>query len=455
MTLKSINPSTGEIINEYNEMTLKEVNDILEKSNKAFLSWRKKSFSERSGMMKKSADILLNNRDKYATLMAKEMGKPIKQGRAEIEKCAWVCNYYANNTENFLQQEIIKTEISKSLVTFQPLGVIIAVMPWNFPFWQVFRFIAPTLMAGNACILKHASNVSGCALAIEDIIQRANFPRDIFRTLLVNNNKIEEILENPIIKAATLTGSTPAGRAIASKAGEMIKKTVLELGGSDPYLILEDADIDSAVTECIASKLINSGQSCISAKRFIIDKAVREPFEKLFVQKMRDVVHGNPMEESTKLGPLARHDIRDNLHTQVLDSIEKGAKCLLGGTIPEGKGFYYPPTVLTDVKKGMHAYNEELFGPVASIIPVNNEKEAIRVANDSPFGLGAAVFTNDVIKGERIAINELDAGCCSVNTHIKSDPRLPFGGIKESGYGRELSHQGVKEFINIKTILVK
>jgi len=436
-------------------MTLKEVNDILEKSNKAFLSWRKKSFSERSGMMKKSADILLNNRDKYATLMAKEMGKPIKQGRAEIEKCAWVCNYYANNTENFLQQEIIKTEISKSLVTFQPLGVIIAVMPWNFPFWQVFRFIAPTLMAGNACILKHASNVSGCALAIEDIIQRANFPRDIFRTLLVNNNKIEEILENPIIKAATLTGSTPAGRAIASKAGEMIKKTVLELGGSDPYLILEDADIDSAVTECIASKLINSGQSCISAKRFIIDKAVREPFEKLFVQKMRDVVHGNPMEESTKLGPLARHDIRDNLHTQVLDSIEKGAKCLLGGTIPEGKGFYYPPTVLTDVKKGMHAYNEELFGPVASIIPVNNEKEAIRVANDSPFGLGAAVFTNDVIKGERIAINELDAGCCSVNTHIKSDPRLPFGGIKESGYGRELSHQGVKEFINIKTILVK
>ncbi|RMI03532.1 MAG: NAD-dependent succinate-semialdehyde dehydrogenase, partial [Calditrichaeota bacterium] len=380
---------------------------------------------------------------------------PIREGRAEAEKCAWVCDYYAEKTEEFLQPEFIPTDAGKSYVTFNPLGVVLAVMPWNFPFWQVFRFAAPALMAGNVAVLKHASNVPGCALAIEEIFREVGFPENVFRTLLVGSPRVEQIIEHPLVKAVTLTGSTPAGRAVARKAGEMLKKTVLELGGSDPYLILEDADLSATVATCVASRLINSGQSCIAAKRFIVVEAIREEFEQQFVELMRTKTMGDPLDEGTDIGPQARHDLRDELHRQVVQSLEKGARCLLGGEIPPGKGAFYPPTVLTDVRPGMPAFDEETFGPVAAIIPVRDEAEAIQVANNSPFGLGAAVFSRDVARAERIAAEELEAGCCFVNAFVKSDPRLPFGGIKESGYGRELSHYGIKEFLNIKTVYIK
>jgi succinate-semialdehyde dehydrogenase/glutarate-semialdehyde dehydrogenase len=366
-----------------------------------------------------------------------------------------VCDYYAENARAFLSRESVETDASKSFVTFQPIGIVLAVMPWNFPFWQVFRFAAPALMAGNGGVLKHASNVFGCALAIEDVFVRAGFPPDIFRTLLIGSKGVDAVIENPLVKAVTLTGSTPAGIAVARKAGEKLKKSVLELGGSDPYIVLEDADLEAAVSTCVFSRLINSGQSCIAAKRFIVVEAVREQFESMYVEQMRAKKMGDPMQEDTEVGPQARHDLRDELHEQVVKSIEKGARCLLGGEIPAGDGAFYPPTVLTEVKKGMPAFDEELFGPVAAIIPVKDEKAAIAAANDSVFGLGAAVFTEDIARGERIAAEEIEAGCCFVNTFVKSDPRLPFGGVKESGYGRELSHYGIKEFVNIKSVFIK
>jgi succinate-semialdehyde dehydrogenase/glutarate-semialdehyde dehydrogenase len=333
--------------------------------------------------------------------------------------------------------------------------VVLAVMPWNFPFWQVLRFAAPALMAGNAGILKHASNVPGCALAIEACFAEAGFPDKLFSTLMIGSRQVAAVIENRLVRAVTLTGSTPAGIAVARKSGEMLKKTVLELGGSDPYIILEDADIEDAALKCATSRLINAGQSCVAAKRFIVVESKREQFEKLFVEAMRATKMGDPLDEATTIGPMARHDLRDELHEQVRQSIDKGAVCLLGGEVPDSAGAFYPPTVLTGVKKGMAAYDDELFGPVAGIISVQDEQEAIRVANDSIFGLGAAVFTGDRERGERIAAEELDAGCCFVNSFVKSDPRLPFGGIKESGYGRELSHYGIKEFVNIKTVYVE
>ena len=404
--------------------------------------------------MKRAAQILRDRAAEYGELMSVEMGKPAKDGRAEAEKCAWVCDYYAENAERFLEPEAVQTDASKSFVVFQPLGVVLAVMPWNFPFWQVFRFAAPNLMAGNVGVLKHASNVPGCALAIENIFQEAGFPENVFRSLLVGSKQVDAIIENPIVRAVTLTGSTPAGRAVARKAGEMLKKTVLELGGSDPYVVLDDADVQAAVNTCVSSRLINSGQSCIAAKRFIVTEKNRGEFERLFVERMRAAVMGDPLQVETEVGPQARHDLRDELHQQVVDSVKKGARLLLGGEIPDGAGAFYPPTVLSDVKKGMPAYDYELFGPVAAIIPVADEAEAIRVANDSVFGLGAAVFTQDVSRGERIAAEEIEAGSCFVNTFVRSDPRLPFGGIKESGYGRELAVYGIKEFVNIKTVYV-
>ncbi|MBM4462292.1 MAG: NAD-dependent succinate-semialdehyde dehydrogenase [Chloroflexi bacterium] len=454
MTIKSINPTTGETIKEYEEMPPPAVRSIIKESQEAFLAWRKQGFAQRARLMRKVAQILRDRSGEYARMMAEEMGKPIADGTAEAEKCAWGCDYYAEKAENFLRPEMIETGTGRSFVTFQPLGVILAVMPWNFPFWQVFRFAAPALMAGNAIALKHASNVPGCALAIEDIFRQADFPANIFRTLLIGGKQVGAVIRNPLVKAVTLTGSVDAGRVVASKAGAMIKKTVLELGGSDPYLILEDADLETAVAACVESRLTNSGQSCIAAKRFIVVESQKERFQELFVRGMSAVKTGDPLQEGTRVGPMARHDLRDKLHQQVIDSIEKGAKCLLGGRIPEGKGAFYPPTVLTDVKRGMPAYDEELFGPVAAIIPVKGEEEAIKVANDSRFGLGAAIFTRDIAKGERIAATEIEAGCCFVNTPVKSDPRLPFGGIKDSGYGRELSHYGIKEFVNIKTVVV-
>ena len=455
MAITVTNPATDEVVIEYPEMTPGEVTGIIEHSHQVFLRWRKTSFAERAELMKAAGQTLRDQAEGYAKLMAREMGKPVKDGIAEAQKCAWVCDYYAENTGTFLEPELIETEATRSFVTYQPLGVVLAVMPWNFPFWQVLRFAAPAIMAGNTGILKHASNVPGCALAIEALFRKAGFPESVFRTLLIGSGQVAAVIENPLVKAVTLTGSTPAGKSVASKAGEMLKKTVLELGGSDPYVILEDADTGAAAEMCVTSRLINAGQSCIAAKRFVVVEQQRDRFEKLFVEHMAVVKPGDPMDKNTTMGPMARSDLRNELHEQVVRSIDLGAKCLLGGEVPKGKGAYYPPTVLTDVKKGMPAYDEELFGPVASIIPVKDEEEAIRVANDSIFGLGAAVFTEDLEKGERIAAQELEAGCCFVNSFVKSDPRLPFGGIKESGYGRELSHYGQKEFMNIKTVYVK
>jgi len=370
-------------------------------------------------------------------------------------KCAAACEYFAGNAEKFLADEIIATDASKSFVTFQPLGPILAVLPWNFPFWQVFRAAAPALMAGNALILKHASNVPGCAEAIAGIFKEAGLPAGLFSNLRLGNREAEELIDHPAIKAATLTGSVRAGRAIAARAGKALKKTVLELGGSDPYVVLEDADLEKAVEICVTARLINSGQSCIAAKRFIVVKPVLKKFEELFVTRMKKEKTGDPLDERTTVGPMAREDLRDELHKQVERTIAQGARRLLGGTMPEGNGYFYPPTVLTGVCKGMTAFDEETFGPVAAIIEAADEAGAIRLANDSAFGLGAAVFTRDIQRGERIASTELQAGACFVNAAVKSDQRLPFGGIKDSGYGRELSSFGIREFVNTKSVFIK
>jgi len=455
MAIEAVNPANGKTIRVYEEMTPADVEETVRTANEAFTTWRDTGFAERRALMKRAAEVLRERSAEYARLMALEMGKTIREGRAEATKCAWVCDYYADHAESFLQPEPIESDASKSFVVGRPLGVVLAVMPWNFPFWQVFRFAAPALMAGNVGLLKHASNVPGCALAIEDVFRTAGFPENTFRTLLIGSAQVQAVVENPLVRAATLTGSAPAGRAIASAAGRVLKKTVLELGGSDPYVILGDADLDEAVPTCVSSRLINSGQSCIAAKRFIVVESLRERFEALFVEHMRTRRVGDPLDEDTDVGPMARRDLRDELHDQVRRSVEGGARCLLGGTVPEGEGAFYPPTVLTGVERGMAAHDEETFGPVAAIIPVRDEAQAIRVANDSCFGLGAAVFTRDAARGERIAAEQIEAGCCFVNAFVKSDPRLPFGGIKESGYGRELSHYGIKEFVNIKTVYVK
>jgi len=454
MPLQALNPATGELIREYAELTPEEVDSALAAAHRAFGCWRETTFGERATVVRDAARLLRERADDYATLMALEMGKPVRDGRAEAQKCAWVCEYYADNAEAFLQRETIETDGSSSFVTFQPLGVVLAVMPWNFPFWQVFRFAAPGLMAGNVGVLKHASNVPGCALAIEEVFREAGLPQGVFTTLLIGSAQVDSVIDNPLVKAVTLTGSTPAGRAVASGAGDRLKKTVLELCGSDPYVILEDADLHTTVPACVTSKLLNAGQSCIAAKRLIVVDGIYDEFVERFVEGMRSAKVGDPLCEDTQVGPMARHDLRDELHDQVRASVAKGAQCLLGGTVPGGPGAFYLPTVLAEVTRGMPAYDEELFGPVAAIIEVPDEAEAIRVANDSPFGLGAAVFTRDVARGERIAAEKLEAGCCFVNALVKSDPRLPFGGVKESGYGRELSHYGIKEFVNTKTVYV-
>ncbi|MGK7389741.1 MAG: NAD-dependent succinate-semialdehyde dehydrogenase [Candidatus Cyclobacteriaceae bacterium M2_1C_046] len=454
MSLDVINPADNAKINSFKEMNEEEVNKVIELVDANWQQWKNVSFTERANLMRKAAKVLKDNKNKYAQLMTDEMGKVYKQGISEVEKCAWVCEYYADNAEDFLKEQMVETDASKSFFTYQPLGVVLAVMPWNFPFWQVFRFAAPGLMAGNAAVLKHASNVPGCAMAIEEVFREAGFPENLFRTLLIGSSEVDKVIDNPKIKAATLTGSVGAGKSIAGQAGKNLKKTVLELGGSDPYLILEDADIDHAAKTCVKSRLINSGQSCIAAKRFIVVEKVREPFEKAFIAEMKAQKMGDPNDEDTAIGPQARVDLRDQLHEQVKKSIEKGAECVLGGEIPDKEGAWYPPTILKNVKPGMPAYEEELFGPVAAIISARDEEEAILIANDSVFGLGAAVFTKDKKRGEKIAAEKLQAGCCFVNDFVKSDPRLPFGGVKESGYGRELSHFGIQEFVNIKTVYV-
>lgn len=454
MALQSVNPANGDVLATYEEVMPVQVHEIVAKTHAAFLSWRSTSFDDRARPMREAGKILCSKREEYARLMAREMGKPIREGVAEAQKCALGCEFFAENAARFLAREPVATEARNSFVTFNPLGVILAVMPWNFPFWQVFRFAAPSLMAGNAAVLKHASNVPGCALAIEALFREAGFPEHLFRTLMIGSRQVEAVIENPLVRGVTLTGSGPAGRAVASKAGAMLKKTVLELGGSDPYIVAEEADLDHAARLSTKARLVNSGQSCIAGKRFIVVEKVRRRFEELFVTQMSAAKVGDPLDESTEVGPLARHDLRDTVHRQVEASIAQGARALLGAAIPNNPGAYYPPTVLTDVRKGMPACDEEVFGPVAAIIAVRDEEQAIAAANDSVYGLGGCVMTRDLQRGEQIAAERIESGMVFVNEQVRSDRRLPFGGVKESGYGRELSSYGIKEFVNIKTVYV-
>ena len=453
----SINPANGAEVKSYSPHTLEGIKTKIDRCNKAWLEYRESAFSQRAAVLKNAAKILLRDRKDLAALMAAEMGKPLRDGIAEVEKCAAVCTFYAENGAAFLADEKVETDLGKSYISYQPIGVVLAVMPWNFPFWQVFRFAAPAVLAGNAAILKHASNVSGCGLAIEEIFKEAGLPNHVFQTILLSSKLIRHVIENPLIKAVTLTGSTEAGMEVAKQAASLIKKTVLELGGSDPYIILPDADIEQAATICAQSRLINNGQSCIAAKRFIVVKDVQSKFIDAFCAAMSNYSTGDPMSEQTDLGPMARIDLRDQLHRQVKANIAKGAKVILGGAKSLGSSShaFYSPTILIGVKKGMLAYKDELFGPVASIITARNTEHAITIANDTNFGLGAAVFTSDKKLGEKIAREKLQAGTCVVNSFVRSDPRLPFGGINQSGYGRELGMVGIREFVNIKTVIVK
>ncbi|HET56384.1 MAG TPA: NAD-dependent succinate-semialdehyde dehydrogenase [Ignavibacteria bacterium] len=454
MPLETINPATGELVKSFTEMTKKEVDDIIDHAHDAFLSWQNVSFTERSKFMMNAANVLRERKEEYGKILTLEMGKTIKQAIAEVEKCAWVCEYYAKNTEKILKQELIETDASESYVQFDPIGVVLAVMPWNFPFWQVFRFAAPALMAGNVGILKHASNVPMSALAIEQIFSLAGFPQNTFKTLLIGSSQVSDIIKNPKVKAATLTGSEYAGKKVASACGNELKKTVMELGGSDPFIILKDANLDEAINSAVNARLINNGQSCIAAKRFIVVKEIYDEFEKKFVEKMKKVKIGDPMKEDTELGPMAREDLLIELDEQVKKSIKMGAKLLCGGGRLNRQGYYYPATVIADSKPEMPSYDEELFGPVASLFKADDDNDAIRIANDSPFGLGASLWCNDLEKAKSFA-TKIESGSVFINGMVKSDPRLPFGGVKISGYGRELSHYGIKEFVNIKTVWIK
>ncbi len=449
----SINPATGEKVAEYDRITPSDAKEKVAQANTAFTSWKKLSYEERARYMNKLADHFQANTEEYAQLATREMGKIIGQSRKEIEKCAWICRYYAEKAGTLLKREVVDTEASKSYVTFQPLGVILAVMPWNFPFYQVIRYAAPALMAGNTCVLKHASNVQGCAFALEEAFNQAGFPQGCFINLNMSSRHVKDVIEDKNIVAVTLTGSDPAGRSVASIAGQNLKKTVLELGGSDAYVILDDADISKAAEMATFGRLQNNGQTCIAAKRFVVLDAIYDEFLSAFTEKMKDAKMGLPTDESSYYGPMAREDLRDELHGQVTKTISQGGRLVLGGEIPEGIATYYPATILADLKPGMEAFDEELFGPVASVIRAKDEAEAIELANHSQFGLGSGVITGNKERGERIAL-QLEAGNSFVNKLVVSDPRLPFGGIKNSGYGRELSGYGIREFVNTKTIWI-
>jgi succinate-semialdehyde dehydrogenase / glutarate-semialdehyde dehydrogenase len=453
--LQTVNPATGEPGPAYEQHTPAQAHEAAAAAHRAFFEWRRVSFAERSAVIHKAAEILRARKDEFARLMTEEMGKTLDDGRAEVEKCAFQCDWFADHAQDYLAEEPVDVGEGEVFVTFNPLGVVLAVMPWNFPFWQVFRFAAPALMAGNGALLKHASNVPGCALAIEEALHQAGVPHDLFRALLLPSGDIEALIKDQHVAAVTLTGSVPAGRSVATAAGSVLKKCVLELGGSDAYLVLEDADVAAAAKVAATARMVNGGQSCIAGKRFIVVRSILEPFEKAMVDTMRAYEMGDPAKEGTKLGPMQSVRARDEIHRQVSESIRKGARLLLGGKVPDRPGAWYPATVLTNVLPGQPAYDEEVFGPVAAIIAADDEQDAIRIANASEFGLGSGVLTSDLDRGRRIAAEELEAGSSFVNENVRSDPRTPFGGVKHSGYGRECSAFGIREFTNIKTVHVK
>ena len=454
MPIVSINPATGETIKTFEAFSDSEVEDRLERAEETFYVSRRTTFPERAARMTQAAQILEEKKKLFGEIMTTEMGKPIKAAIAEAEKCAWVCRYYAENAERFLADEMVPSDATRSFIRYQPLGPVLAVMPWNFPFWQVFRFAAPALMAGNVALLKHASNVTACALAIEDIFRDADFPAGAFQTLLIGSDKVQQLIEDPRVRAVTLTGSEPAGSQVASVAGKLIKKTVLELGGSDPFIVMPSADLKEAVKTAVTARTINNGQSCIAAKRFIVKEEIAGEFEQRFVESMESLTVGNPMDDTVQVGPLATAQILADLEEQVRKTVELGARVLTGGKRLADRGYYYPPTVLTDIPKDSPAYREELFGPVASLFRASDIDHAISLANDTSFGLGASAWTNDTEEQSQF-IDGIEAGCVFINGMVASDPRLPFGGVKHSGYGRELGVYGIREFVNIKTVWVK
>lgn len=451
--MRSVNPATGELIREYTEHTAADVERKLKRAEEAFRGWRRTGFPERSALMRRAAAVLRSGVAEYALVMTEEMGKPIAASEGEVEKCAMTCEFFAEKAEHFLATDFIVTDASRSYVRYDPLGPILAVMPWNFPFWQVFRFAAPGLMAGNVGLLKHASNVSGCALAIEEVFRKAGFPEGAFTTLLVPSAAVEGIIRDPAVRAVTLTGSEPAGIAVASQAGAVLKKTVLELGGSDPFVVLADADAAAVAESAAKARCINSGQSCIAAKRFIVEEPIAGRFEEAMVSTMSALKVGDPTDRSNAVGPMAREDLLVDLQSQVDRSVKAGAKLLTGGRRLDRKGYFYAPTVLGGVEPGMAVFDEETFGPVAAIVRARDSEHAVELANRSPFGLGASVWTADKKRGESLAA-QIEAGCVFINGIVKSDPRLPFGGVKRSGYGRELAAVGIREFVNIKTVWI-
>jgi succinate-semialdehyde dehydrogenase/glutarate-semialdehyde dehydrogenase len=451
MPMQSINPLTNEVIREFEEHTDAQIEEVLQKADATYYQWRKTSFEERSPLMHAAADVLRNNKAKYAQTMTDEMGKTRKEAMAEVEKCALCCDYYAENAAQFLADEPLKIDQGEAYIAYDPIGAVLAVMPWNFPFWQVIRFAAPNLMAGNVGLLKHASNVPQCALALQEVFREAGFPEGCFQSLLISSKKVDGILGDRRIRAATLTGSEVAGSKVAAKAGQELKKTVLELGGSDPFIVLADADLEKAAATAVKARMINCGQSCIAAKRFIVLEEVYEQFMDIFVKTMSDLKQGDPNEEGVDYGPMAREDLADQLLEQTRKSIDKGAELLLGGDRPDKQGAFFNATILGNVKSGMPAYDEELFGPVASVFKVKDEEEAILIANDSPYGLGGCVWTQDIEKGKRM-VRQVESGAVYINKMTASHPALPFGGVKLSGYGRELSHLGIREFVNQKTV---
>lgn len=450
----SLNPATGKIEQTFPLCNAQQLDEALSLAATAQAHWRRIPIALRAEVLKRVAEALLADRDDHAGLITQEMGKLQHEARAEVEKCASACEYYADNAANFLENEIVSTEAARSYVAYQPLGVVLAVMPWNFPFWQVFRAAVPALMAGNAMLLKHASNVPRCALAIERIFRSAGLPEHLFTTLLVESGQVAGLIADRRVQAVTFTGSESAGRLVAGEAGRQLKKCVVELGGSDPFVVLDDADLNRVCTEAVHARFLNNGQSCIAAKRFIVVPEIADEFVRLLRQKVAALKLGDPTRKYSQIGPMARLDLRDTLHQQVLDSIALGAKPLLGCEPVAGEGAYYLPSILDHVTPGMRAYHEELFGPVAVVIRAENEQEALRIANDTPFGLGASIWSRDVARAENLA-RQIDAGACFINAMVKSDPRLPFGGVKASGFGRELSYHGIREFVNIKTVWVK